>query len=245
MPAKKTKKAAQKKAATPKKVHERKTLAKDAPKKIIKAPAAAASSKKTRKAKTTAQQVQESASCNQGQTKTSLGQFDQYELERMYSFLSGIPWEEQFDYEDGTLEPWLVEWADTWNMEPLYTIDETGPYSHEGFVIHDASVDEYWFLVAESEGPNVFAQIPNPTGLLTPESTWPVVADCLESLGSFLLGSHFAIHDTYLLPVEPMRGLLMRLMAQSACTTLAFDENLTLDVWIKREYGMESIKSAI
>ena len=176
--------------------------------------------------------------------KTSLGQLNQYERGRMYSFLNGISWEELFEDEDGTLEPWLVEWSATWSMEPLYTIDQTDPYSHDGFVIHDGSVNEYWFLVAESEGPNVFAQIPNPTGDLTPESAWPEVAACLGSLGSFLLGSHFTVHDASLLPVEPIRDLLMRLMAESACTTLEFNDNLTLDAWIKREYGVEPIKPA-
>lgn len=176
--------------------------------------------------------------------KTSLSQLDQYERERMYSFLTGIPWKELFEDEDGTPEPWLVEWSATWSMQPLYTIDETDPYSHDGFVIHDESVNEYWFLVAESDGPNVFAPIPNPTGALTPESAWPVVADCLESLGSYLLGAHFTIHDSSLLPAEAMRELLVRLMAESAFTTLEYDDDLTLDDWIQREYGVEPMKPA-
>jgi hypothetical protein len=46
--------------------------------------------------------------------KTSLSQLDQYERERMYSFLTGIPWKELFEDEDGTPEPWLVEWSATW-----------------------------------------------------------------------------------------------------------------------------------
>ncbi len=176
--------------------------------------------------------------------KTSLGQLDEYEREWMYSFLTGTSWEELFEEEDGMPKPWLVKWSAKWSMKPLYTVDETDPYSHDGFVIIDESVNEYWFLVAESDGPNVFAPIPNPTGALTPESAWPVVADCLESLGSFLLGAHFAVYDTSLLPVAPMRELLVRLMAESGFTTLEYDDHLTLDVWIEREYGVKSVKSA-
>ena len=36
--------------------------------------------------------------------QTSLGQLNQHERERMYSFLTGIPWEELFEDEDGKPE---------------------------------------------------------------------------------------------------------------------------------------------
>ena len=84
MPTKKTQKDVFKKAATPKKVPERKTLAKEAPKKSVKAPAAAASPKKTSKPKVTAQQVQASASFNQAQTKAEQYAKDPKKLGKLF-----------------------------------------------------------------------------------------------------------------------------------------------------------------
>jgi hypothetical protein len=165
--------------------------------------------------------------------KNSLGQLDDVEREWMLQFLNGTPWEELFEtLEDGSMPPpWLVEWSSSWTTDTVLTIDELDPNWSDGWLITDSLNDERWFVVKEcGETFSVFERISDD------QAVAQAVLNYLKSVGHVPILGRLQINPDWIaLPI--MREYMEGAKRDTGQHYLQDAPNLTLEQWLKREYG--------
>jgi hypothetical protein len=172
------------------------------------------------------------------ESKTSVGDLDEGEQLWAFRFLRGDAWDWQFeclDEQEGNKPPdWLVRWSDSWQAEPMVTIDDLDPLIAEYLLVVDTSNNEVWAGIHQGDDQVMFERVPVEGSEPACNEVCDFLLKQLEQIGGAVFTGNMKVDAPRWLPRDRMEAFLIRRMKELGRNTM---HGLTLEKWLQREYG--------